>query len=102
MQQHVNREASRQAINNLFPAAFFGYGKANNENGAKSEDEAYNQEIENLLRKYTATGNYRNYNNPSTLESRVGYNNAKDLRNEMAQAIKDLEMINREVSDSRK
>ena len=66
------------------------------------EDTQYNQEIENLLRKYTATGNYQNFNNQEALQKRTGYNEAKHLKNEMQQALKDIEKINQELDSQLK
>lgn len=35
-------------------------------------DDAYNKEIEGLLKKYTANTNYKNFNNKEALEKRTG------------------------------
>lgn len=91
MSQHVNREESKNAINSIFPPSYFGYGQKVLDQ-IKGDDEAnYNNEIEGLLRKYSAQGNYKNYGSKEALEERVGYGMAKNLKTEMAQAMKDIQ-----------
>jgi hypothetical protein len=53
-----------------------------------------------LLDKYA--GNYRNYGNKESLQQRVLPSNAIDLKNEMAQAMKDIQLINKELADINK
>ena len=58
-------------------------------------------EVDKLLDKYA--GNYRNYGNKEALQQRVmGGQAAMDLKSEMAQAMKDIQMINKELSDIQK
>ena len=60
MSQHVNKEEIRQAINMIFPPAFYGLGQKQQE--VKGDDN-YNREIEELLRKYSEKGVYKDFNN---------------------------------------
>ena len=72
MSQHVNREEARLVINNIFPpTSYLGYG---NRGGVDQQvlktDEAYNREIETLLKKYTANTAYKNFNSKDALDKR--------------------------------
>jgi hypothetical protein len=50
-----------------------------------------------LLKKYTASGNYKNYNTSDALEKCVNYGEVSNLKTEMKQAMKDIEKINKEI-----
>lgn len=58
-------------------------------------------DVDKLLDKYS--GNYRNYGNKDALQQRViGGQAAMELKSEMAQAMKDIQLINKELSDIQK
>lgn len=74
MSLHVNKEESKNVINSIFPPQYYGYGKQGGGEQTK-EDQEFNKEIDSLLRKYSAAGNYRNYGNEEALMNKVGYDN---------------------------
>eukprot|EP00347_Sterkiella_histriomuscorum_P022347 403330799 len=95
MSQHVNKEESRNAINYIFPPVqYLGYGGAGKIESAKYDDN-YNREIDQLLKKYTQNTQYKGFNNQDALDKRVG--SGQDLRHGMAQAMKDIEQINKHL-----
>ena len=69
----------KEAINSIFPPQEFGFEK----------------DIENLIEKYA--GNYRR--GGEELNRRVSHGEAADLKTEMAQAIKDIKLINQELAE---
>lgn len=90
MSQHVNREEAKMVINNIFPpTSYMGFGNKVLDQQLKTDD-AYNREIESLLKKYTANSAYKNFNTKDALERRTTAQNAGDLKGEMAQAMRDV------------
>lgn len=58
-------------------------------------------DVDKLLDKYA--GNYKNYGNKQALQQRImGGQAAMDLKSEMAQAMKDIKLINKELTEMQK
>jgi hypothetical protein len=55
--QHVNKEESKAAINYIFPPQQY-LGTGAKVLDVVKQDDNYNKEIENLLKKYTANTQY--------------------------------------------
>ena len=94
MAQHVDPQESRSAINAIFPPQQY-LGTGAKVLDQARQDEAYNKEIEELLKKFTGGTHYRGFNNKEALEKRVGPQ--QDLRKGMAQAMRDIDEINKHL-----
>ena len=79
--QHVNREESKIAINQIFPPNYYGYAGKQVLDQVKDNQE-YNEEIEGLLTKYA--GNYKHFNSKDSLQGNAGYGHSVNLKSEMA------------------
>ena len=84
-------------INYIFPpVSYLGIGGKVLEQHGKFDDN-YNKEMEGLLKKYTQNTQYKNFNNKDALEKRTGFQQATDLKQGMAQAMKDIDQINKHL-----